>query len=611
MLPWVLALTPLLIAPRLSFYYDVIPRLSLILFTAAAMLTMRRDVISGVRVLAASSPGRWFCVFAGLHAVSLIVSAAVSSRVWLSINGSTWRRFGLITQLALMVIAVILAADLKRRPEGLRQLLRAFTACGLAASIYGVFQYFGKDPFIDSSGYHVGEGVWMIVRPPGTLGHASYFGVYLLMVVFPGWAVAVSDTDRTWRRIAAVAMVLASFAILLTGTRAAVAGGIAGAGVVAWCARPPVRQRHALVALLIAGGLGAFYLSPAGERLRARVRWSIEDAHGGARAWLWRDSLRMAGQRPILGYGPETFHVEFPRFQSIALARAYPEFQHESPHNIAIDAFTAQGVPGVIALAGLLLTGVAGALLAPAEKSRIAAVLLGCLVALVTSQQFCSPTVATAVCLLVTIACLVSLDQARITVARGVSLPWRFASVALACVFAGYGVRLSAADWYLARSRDRVAATKIPAATDQYAKAAWWLPRGASADLYYSRSMAAAASRTAGPAGAVQAWQQAVLAGTRAIDTSDEPANAAYHLAALHAAANNVAGTEASLREAIARAPAWFKPYWMLARVLSLAGRFQEAETAAAAAAERNGGKNAEVLQTLQEIRQAVASGRR
>ena len=43
---------------------------------------------------------------------------------------------------------------------------------------------------------------------------------------------------------------------------------------------------------------------------------------------LWRDSLGLIADRPILGHGVETFATEFPRFESLQLARAYPDFYH-------------------------------------------------------------------------------------------------------------------------------------------------------------------------------------------------------------------------------------------------------------------------------------------
>src|SRR5207302_213067 len=91
----------------------------------------------------------------------------------------------------------------------------------------------------------------------------------------------------------------------------------------------------------------------AGWQLRSRTRWFIEDPWGGSRLMLWRDSLHMAGSRLALGNGPEVFTAAFPAFESKALAEAYPDFSHESPHNIFLDVFVSQGIPGLLLLAAL------------------------------------------------------------------------------------------------------------------------------------------------------------------------------------------------------------------------------------------------------------------
>jgi len=78
---------------------------------------------------------------------------------------------------------------------------------------------------------------------------------------------------------------------------------------------------------------------------------------GGARLYIWRDTLRLARGHWAVGTGPETFTAEFARVQSAKLARAYPDFHHESPHNIFLDALAAQGLAGPVIL--LLLCGLA------------------------------------------------------------------------------------------------------------------------------------------------------------------------------------------------------------------------------------------------------------
>jgi Tfp pilus assembly protein PilF len=68
---------------------------------------------------------------------------------------------------------------------------------------------------------------------------------------------------------------------------------------------------------------------------------------------------------------------------------------------------------------------------------------------------------------------------------------------------------------------------------------------------------------------------------------------------------NDFAGAEASLRNAVAAAPRWYKPHWMLAEVLREAGRLDEARAAAEKAMELNVGKDAEVAATWETFRGA------
>ena len=80
---------------------------------------------------------------------SLAVSTAFSSDAALSLGGSTWRRFGLITQLAMLLFAWFAAQYAAGAAERVRQLMRVIAVAGIPAAVYGIAQYFGWDPLID------------------------------------------------------------------------------------------------------------------------------------------------------------------------------------------------------------------------------------------------------------------------------------------------------------------------------------------------------------------------------------------------------------------------------------------------------------------------------
>ena len=359
-------------------------------------------------------------------------------------------------------------------------------------------------------------------------------------------------------------------------------GLAAGLGTLGLRWRPRVTSRRALLGLAMLAGMVAFYFSPAGLLLRARTRWYREDPGGGGRLTLWADTLHMAGAsgRWLAGYGPETYSSQFPRFQSEALARAYPERYYESPHNIFLDALAGQGVLGLAALAALAGFGLWAARGAPALSAGLVASLI--------ANQFLAFIVPTALLFYVT-AALCAPETARCRSRFGIGIP--VAAAMLAAAFA-----LGWSDYGLSRTRAALEAGRVDSAIQSYGRLRRFAPPGLDTDLWYSRALAAAASTDG------LAWQEAFGAAERASSGSEQRFNAWYNLAAFCALQNDFARTEQSLRQAIDWAPQWFKPHWMLAQVLRQAGRQDEAEAEARRAAELNGGKNREVADTWARI---------
>jgi len=598
------ALVPLALAPRLVLSYDVTPKVVILLAGAALALPWRRAGWEALVSLMATAPGRWLGLLSAVSALWFAVATAASADPALSLAGSTWRRFGLASHLAVIALACMMAAHLCRRPGGVLVLLRWTAAIGAAVAAYGIAQYFGWDPVLPPESYHVGEGERRIVRPPATLGYVSYAATYFLHVAFAGLALWRADGTRRWRRFGAFAGAAAAFAIALSGTRAALLGLAAGGALLVWRDRPRSWRKLTLLGAAALLAFGALFVSPAGQKLRARLRWALEEPVGGARRWLWADALRMGLARPWAGWGPETFLREFPRFQSLQLARAYPDFHHESPHNMFLDAFTECGVPGLLMLAAFCALGWRCARVRRGSSS-LAAVLGASLVGAVVSQQFSVFTVPTALYFHLTVAALVVLAASPAPAAP--LRPAGVAPVALSAVLAAgllcCSMLLAVSDFHLGQTERLLASGRLREAMAAYERSRRWQPPGVSADLWYSRALAEAAGRTGDLAERLEAARRAAEAARRAPRRAENRANAFYNLAAFSAAANDFDGTVTNLRRATEAAPHWFKPHWMLARVLALAGRWEEAEAEAARAAELDGGKHAEVSATLDEIR--------
>jgi O-antigen ligase len=600
LLPMVAALSAILIFPGWSFFFDVVPKVAIILVGAAFVFLLPREWPADTWKGPAAKPLRYFAAIAGAQAIVILLSTVFSTHRQLSWIGSTWRRSGAIAEIAVLVLAVAFAGQLAADRHRLRKFLRITVLASIPISIYGILQYFGIDPLLAAAGYHFGEGRFMIVRPPSTLGHASYFATYLLFAAFGGAALVMEETASGIENAASpktnavgvwfaaiAASVLAIFGIVLSGTRAALLGFLIGAAFVVVrnrldsgrAFRLPVRPSVRFLAPMgVLALLAGFYFSNAGERLRARAFWASEDRLGGSRLLLWRDSLHMSADHLLTGYGPETFAVEFPMHQSLDLARAFPDFYHESPHNIFLDALVSKGIFGLAGLGAMVLLCLA----------YVRGPMGGAFVAMLVSQQFTTFTLPTELYFYLCAAVLVS----GVTPVRAAVVPasrrWQ---AIFAIPFIAMAVYLTVGDTLLATARRALDRGDFDRAAEFEDRARRW---NASSDIYFSRRYAAPAARK-DPSARFRAWQYALAAARQAPEDAEDRQNALLNLAALQATSDDAGLVERTLRDAVAAAPVYFKSHWLLAQVLELEGRIPEARAEAEAAFDRDGGKHPEV----------------
>jgi O-antigen ligase len=598
LLPVVAALSAILILPGSSFFFDVIPKAIVILLGAALVFVLPRRWPAG---LLKSKPLRYFTIIAAAQTVLILVTTLTSPHRQLSFLGSTWRRSGAITEIAVLVLAVAAAFEFASNPSARRTFLRITVAASIPISIYGILQYFGIDPILTAAGYHFGEGKFMIVRPPATLGHAAYFATYSLFAAFGGRALADEESSPSWKLAATVAAISALSAIVLSGTRAALLGFAIGAIFMNF--RDPARaralfSRPTMTAISASAVLFlAFYISIAGQSLRARVFWSSEDRYGGSRLLLWRDSFRMAPDHLLLGYGPETFPIEFPQHQSIDLARQFPDFYHESAHNIFLDALTAKGIFGFAALAALVILCLARA--RGRGAAPCAASIVGAFVAMLVAQQFTTFTLPTELYFYLCAALILSEIKSQPLAAVSPSRrPWWPAVFAIP--FLGMAIYLATGDALLATARRALDRNDPDRAWQFQERARAW---NMTSDVYFSRRYFQITGAQLDTTSRQRLWAYAMASATRAPQTADDRQNALISLAALQSPSGDAPTVERTLRAAVAAAPNWYKSHWLLAQVLALEGRTAEARDEAQAAVDRGGGRHPEVLATFDRLR--------
>jgi len=295
-----------------------------------------------------------------LFVVSALVSTVFAVNGNLALFGSYGRYEGLLTILlyALLFWLTIQALD---SPADAILVLRALLLAAFVVSVITIFQVaFGSltRPGLGESGFSFAG----VLRGYGTFGNPNALGAYLAMVLpVAAWElVAAQSSSGRW--LATNVVIILALALIVTFSRSAWLG--AGIGVTAvLAAAAPRRLRWAALAtpvVLLLVVLGASRLGPsstapnivqaAGGRL-STVETPLAGSSGQFRVHVWVDSLKVIGSRPLIGYGPDTFGLVYPRFQS-------GDWAHgaiiDRPHDELLGIAASQGIVGVIAFLVLL-----------------------------------------------------------------------------------------------------------------------------------------------------------------------------------------------------------------------------------------------------------------
>ena len=576
----VLAATPLALVTGTFLSHDVIPKTILILTGAALLLFLLPQWWKGLGVLWDKPRGRLFLLLVGAQFASLLVSTVFSERLPLSLAGTVWRRFGLIEQSAVLVIAIAVVCSAALWPVFVTTLLRAAVVCGGVAACYGILQYFNFDPFLDRSLYSI-DYFGGVTRPPATMGHALYFSAYLVPIVFIAASLAGCDNSPLWRRIHTAVAVGACAAIVVSGTRSAVLALLGGGILFLWRQSRDriagVSWKYAAVPAIAIGASAIFIVSPPGANLRHRLL-QFRTETGGPRLQMWRESPALIGEHPLLGAGPETFAAEFRRIQSAALSRAYPDFFNETPHNAFLDAACAQGIPGLLILAGIFALAFSARAGGVGERDSLRTGLAAALLGILISSMFASLVLVTSLFLwsiagLAVGMCPGATDEVpalRIVIAR---IPAALAGVVI--LIAATALSVQDAAW--AQLGVDAGRGDFAAASQAYSIATSFLVGLPGYELWGSRTMASLGRSLGNAPDGAAAWKLAADAAALAEVRNEEPFSAAYQSSVLAVAASDVTRAEIKARKVIRLAPNWYKGHLLLSQILQITGKNQEA----------------------------------
>ncbi len=189
------------------------------------------------------------------------------------------------------------------------------------------------------------EGVW---RVKGFYGSPNNLALYLGRALPGGIALALWGQDRRRRWFWGLAALLMAAALFLTYSRGAWLVGVPAALLFL----AAMRGRRALV--MAAGGLLVAALVVVLGMGTGRLTSLLDRSEGTTffRLQLWRSSLTMIRDHPLLGVGLDNFLYQY-RTRYV-LPTAWEEFNLSHPHNLVLDFWLRLGLPGLAVLLWLL-----------------------------------------------------------------------------------------------------------------------------------------------------------------------------------------------------------------------------------------------------------------
>jgi O-antigen ligase len=308
------------------------------------------------KIKSISFPFRLLSALFFIYLLATIFSVDVRYSLW----GDPFRAGGFITFSFYILFAIIIFLIIRQKDW---QLILDFSIIiGVLVSIVAIFQQFG----IFSKFF-----IPFTIRPGSTLGNPIFLAIYLLLLIFLTLTFGLLSKNRIKKFFYFFSLLLFfSVSIILTQTRAALAGLIIGSLWFFFGYPKKMRSLKISAAIILVFVILGMYatktyldshlyvykkMPPIVSSTVDRVLSAFEGTKIiESRVSAWKVSLNALKERPILGYGPENFHIGFDQYYDPLLPRIGTSSTEEGAewfdraHNLIFDISVTAGIPALI-----------------------------------------------------------------------------------------------------------------------------------------------------------------------------------------------------------------------------------------------------------------------
>jgi O-antigen ligase len=233
-----------------------------------------------------------------------------------------YRRFEGFWSFLTYAVVFFLMVQLADRSVRIRSLAHTLVVSGGLVSFYGALQYFGKDPISWGTSLP-----FEFQRAFATFGNPDLLGGYLVFPLVISLAMALSDKRTLWRAVYWGVFVMTAFCWGASFVRGAWIGGavaLIALAVGAVIARAPwgvVDWSASGIVALAGTGFVVRSLGNSNDVLNIWARlqsiFVFDQGSAKTRFQIWEAAITAVKERPIFGFGADTFRLVFPHTKPV------------------------------------------------------------------------------------------------------------------------------------------------------------------------------------------------------------------------------------------------------------------------------------------------------
>ncbi len=288
--------------------------------------------------------------------LAFLVWVAITSIT--SISPSTalfgkYRRFEGLFSFINYAVIYFLVLQFADRPSRVKTLAQTLFWSSVVVSGYGVLQSIGADPIT------WGTLPFEQFRPFSTYGNPDLLGGFFMFALPVALGLALSEERMGWRLTYWAGFGITAYCWIVAFTRGAWIGGAVAIIlmiVIAWRHSAKMRSADWIPAGIIAA-LGTFAivrsLSNPNEVMNFGKRFAsifqFDVGSGKTRTEIWQAAIAAVKDRPITGFGADTFRLVFPKYKPVEYVKDAGYLSvADNVHNYPLQLAAGIGVVGVV-----------------------------------------------------------------------------------------------------------------------------------------------------------------------------------------------------------------------------------------------------------------------